>query len=213
MYAVAKAPEYKNPNDPAAGSTGQTLYSLTQTYRGIAGCEASQATGQLLSAFRDVIGKYAVFQSTMEDGVHRRTIGEVVHTMSDPLLSALDNVRPGCRAFNLGFAVPQSDVAAVDKFFADYTAFMDRTHRTSGDAEPMILFYTVTKAPGPNDRTTLYALTEIYRSMAGCCAHVAAAEATGALFSTFRDVVAKYAVHQSMTAEVVHTLGDYDDYD
>jgi hypothetical protein len=247
MYIVTKAPEPKDPNNPKAGSTGNTLYSLTETYRGMDGCTAHMAAGQadgpLFSKFLEIVSKYASFQSMM---------AEVVHTMDDPLSSALADVKRGCRAFNLGFKVPDADVECVDEFFANHKAFMEEAHHTSGNAEPRILFYTVTKTPEPKDSNnpaagstgnTLYALTEIYRGMKDCEAHMAAGQATFTsyrtwppparaehaedgggprhqektwkmstsrgnveLFPTFLDIVDKYAVHQSMMVDVVHTM-------
>jgi hypothetical protein len=227
MYIVTKSPEPNDSNDPAFGSSGNMLYSLTETFRGTRGYEAHMVTlmlpygrdtamtsderaarRELHSTFRDVVGKYAVFQSMR---------AEVVYTMKDPLRWALANVRPGCRAFNFCFKVPNADVAYVDNFFADHKAFMDRTHPTSGDVEPMVLYYTVTKTHEPKDldapfrdigesTNTLYTLNEIFRGMKGCEAHMAAGQSAGPFFAQVLDVVDKYAVHQSMTAEVVHTM-------
>jgi hypothetical protein len=217
MYAVTKAQT----------TTGNTLYSVTQTYRGMDGAKAHMAAGQadgpLNMRFLDVFSKFGTFHSVA---------AEVVHTMSDPLASAFSNVKPGCRSFNLGFAVPDADVADVDVFFANHKAFMDETHFTTGSTEPKVLFYTVTKTPELKDPSnlssgstgkTLYSLTEIYRNMKSCEAHMAVGQAAFTQYTTwppppsergrvelgtptFLEMVDKFAVHRSMMAEVVHTM-------
>ena len=45
-YSVFKSPEFNNPLDPSSGETGNTLYGLTEIYRGPEGCQAHMALGQ-----------------------------------------------------------------------------------------------------------------------------------------------------------------------
>ena len=45
-YAVLKSPEFNNPLDPTSGETGNTLYGITEIYRGPEGCQAHMALGQ-----------------------------------------------------------------------------------------------------------------------------------------------------------------------
>ena len=45
-YAVMKSPEFNNPLDPSSGETGNTLYGITEIYRGPEGCQAHMALGQ-----------------------------------------------------------------------------------------------------------------------------------------------------------------------
>ena len=45
-YAVLKSPEFNNPLDPSSGETGNTLYGITEIYRGPEGCQAHMALGQ-----------------------------------------------------------------------------------------------------------------------------------------------------------------------
>ena len=228
MYIVSKTPEPKDPNDPSAGTTGNTLYAITETYEAMAGCEAHMAAGQgygkkegepygaLFATFLEVVGKYATCTSMMS---------EVVHTMSDPLPGALAAVKPGCHAFNISWKVPDAEVSVLDGFLASHKVFMDETHPVSGDKEPKVLFYTITKAPEPKDPNdpsagttgnTIFTLTEIYEGMAGCEAHMAAGqgygkkegEPYGALFATFLEVVGKYAVGVVMMAPVICAMHD-----
>lgn len=45
-YAVLKSPEFNNPLDPNSGETGNTLYGITEIYRGPEGCQAHMELGQ-----------------------------------------------------------------------------------------------------------------------------------------------------------------------
>jgi len=226
MYIVTKTPESKEDGS----TTGNNLYALTETYQGTEGCDAHMSAGKnyqkkegedhgaLFGTFLDIVSKYAI-ASVMA--------AEVVRTMSDPLLGAMDAVKAGCRAFNLSFKVPDEETSEVDAFFEAHKAFMDETHPVDFcDEEPMVLFYTVTKTPeladpagDPSKGTTgntLYALTEIYRGLEGCEAHMAAGknyqkkedEDHGALFGTFLSVVEKYASATSMMAPVIAAMHD-----
>jgi hypothetical protein len=215
----------------AGGSSGNTLYSLTATFSGVEACKATMAASTaegLTGVLSGLVGKYGTFQSMM---------AEVVHTMKDPLPSALANVKPGCFAFNRGLKVPNADVAKVDALLAEYTVFMEESHFASGNVEPVVLFYTVSKSAEPKDPSdpaagstgnTLYALTEIYRGMKGCEAHMAAGQAGFTTYKswppppqeegtagrarielctpTFLEVFDKYSCHKSIMAKVVHTM-------
>ena len=149
--------------------------------------------------------------------------------MHDPLHGAMDAVKPdgNCRAFNLSFKVPDEMSSEVDDFFKNHKTFMDETHPVDfGDDEPMVLFYTVTKTPELKDGNdpskgttgnTLYALTEIYRGLDGCEAHMTAGknyqkdgkeEDHGPLFAKFLDVVEKYATATVMMAPVIAAMHD-----
>jgi len=228
MYAVTKTAELKDSNDPSQGTTGSMLYAITETYQALEGCQAHMAAGQgygkkegephgvLFGTFLDLVGKYATSTVMM---------AEVVHTMADPLLGAMAEVKPGCHAFNISMKVPEGEAAAVDAFLSSHKTFMDETHPVSGDKEPMVLFYTTTKTAELKDSndpsqgttgSTLYAITEIYRGLDGCQAHMAAGqgygkkegEPYGALFSTFLDLVGKYATATVMMAPVVAAMHD-----
>ena len=112
---------------------------------------------------------------------------------------------PGCCEINIGFKVPDAEVAHVDKFFADHKAFMDKTHPTSGDEEPVILFYMVSKIAG-EEGFTLYSQTEIFKGQAGIDKHmeIGMADPIG---PRFMDLVGKYSVYKSIGAEVAYTFG------
>ena len=72
MYIITKTPDLKDSNDPSAGTTGNTLYAVTETYAGLEGCQAHMAAGQgygkkegephgaLFATFLEVVGKYAL---------------------------------------------------------------------------------------------------------------------------------------------------------
>ena len=45
-YAVLKSPELNNPLDPSSGETGNTLYGITEIYRGPEGGAAHMELGQ-----------------------------------------------------------------------------------------------------------------------------------------------------------------------
>ena len=45
-YAVLKSVEYNNPFDPSSGETGNTLYGITEIYRGPEGAMAHLQLGQ-----------------------------------------------------------------------------------------------------------------------------------------------------------------------
>ena len=44
FYTITKMAEPKDPNDPAAGTTGNTIFTLTEIYRGMEGHTWSTAT-------------------------------------------------------------------------------------------------------------------------------------------------------------------------
>lgn len=223
MYIVTKQAEQKD-----GAATGDTVYAVTETYQAIKGCHAHMAAGQgfnkkdgephgdLFARFLDVVGKYSTSAVMM---------AEVVHTMSNPLVGAMDAVKPGCHAFNICLKVPDSETSVVDKFFADHKGFMEESHLTSGEKEPCVLFYTIAKTAELKDSkdpsagstgNVLYALTEIYRGLEGCEAHMAAGKAYkqkegephGALFATFLEVVEKYSTATIMMAPVVAAMHD-----
>ena len=63
-YAVFKAPELNNPLDPSSGETGNTLYGITEIYRGPEGAQAHMALGQqrekMFSDLIDLTTQYCV---------------------------------------------------------------------------------------------------------------------------------------------------------
>lgn len=212
MYVVTKQPEPVDPTNASAGTTGNTLYALTETYRGLKGCRAHVAAaqafngdGKILARFMEILGKYSTFYSGMS---------MVIHTVADHLPSALANVKPGYCTFNFGLKVPEADESSVDELFADHKQWVDKTHPTSGDKGPVVLFYTVTKAPEPKDPgnpsagftgNTLYALTEIYPTFDACMAHVEMATKNG-IASRIQDAAGKYGTFVSNFAEVAFTI-------
>lgn len=140
--------------------------------------------------------------------------GPIVHTTANPL-APLTTVKPGCKAINILFEVPDAEAADVDKFFAEHKSFIDETHPTAGDKEPVILYYTVTKAAQTKDPADpasektgkqMYALCEIYKSMDGCMAHITEGKKKEAFFAKFNELVGKYSKSVSMMAEVVASL-------
>ena len=202
-YIVTKMPELKDDQDPPAGTTGKTLYTLTECYPDGKHAEAhmaeagkdKEAGGDILDRFQTCAGKY---------GVSSHMMAKVVATMNDPLESCIANIKPGCKEVSVCYKVPNAEVQDMGKFIADHKAFMDKTHSTSGDKEPVILFYMVTKMPG-DDGFTLYSHTEIFKGQAGVDAHMAAGMADP-IGQRFMDAVGKYAVYKSIGADVVYTF-------
>ena len=138
----------------------------------------------------------------------------VTATMAAPT-TPLTTVRAGCRAFNFVYKVPDAEQAGVDAFFAEHKAFMDETHKTSGDEEPVVLWYTVTKSPEPVDMNDpskgvtgfqMYALCEVYKGMDGCNGHLKAGMARPEFFAKFNEIGAKYSVAGSMMGEVICSM-------
>lgn len=118
-------------------------------------------------------------------------------------------LQAGCHNFDIGLRVPNTEVARVDKFFADHEAFMRSTHNATADGskEPHTLGYFVTKVAerkNPLDaqegltENTLYGLTETYRSSGGCDAHLAAGRANEALFKEFSELVGLFGVGEGL---------------
>ena len=68
-YMVTKTPEPKDPNDPAAGTTGNTIYFMSESYGSMEGCQAhfakAGATGDILPRFQQTVKDYAVAVSMM----------------------------------------------------------------------------------------------------------------------------------------------------
>ena len=203
-YIVTKMPELKDDQDPTAGTTGKTLYTLTECYPDGTHAEAhmaeagkdKEAGGDILDRFQTCAGKY---------GVSSHMMAKVVATMKNPLFSCIANIEPGCKEISVCYKVPNAEMKDMDKFIADHKAFMDKTHSTSGDEEPVILFYMVTKMPG-DDGFTLYSHTEIFKGQAGIDKHfeVGMADPIG---PRFMDLVGKYSVYKSIGAEVAYTFG------
>lgn len=112
--------------------------------------------------------------------------------------------------------MPDADAADVDKFFAEHKSFIDETHHTAVDAaEPVILYYTVTKSAQTKDPmdpasektgNQMYALCEIYKSMDGCMAHITEGKKKEAFFAKFNELVGKYSKSVSMMGEVVASM-------
>ena len=63
-YAIFKAPELNNPLDPNSGETGNTLYGITEIYKGPEGAMAHMEAGQqrekMFSELVDLTNKYCV---------------------------------------------------------------------------------------------------------------------------------------------------------
>lgn len=202
-YVITKMPEPTDPDDPSKGTTGKTLYSLIECYPDGKHAEAhmaeagkdKEAGGDILDRFQTCAGKY---------GVSSHMMAPVVQTMSDPLLSSISSIKPGCKSLSVCLKVPNADVEAVDTFFADHKAFMDKTHPTSGDTEPVILLYMVTKMAG-EEGFTLYSQTEIFKGKAGLDKHfeVGMADPIG---PRFMENLKKYSVYASIGADVAYTF-------
>ena len=182
-----------------------TVYAMSETYSGMEGCskhmEVAKATGDILPRFMDTVKKYATGVSLMA-----------------PVTASMASETPvtvGCKAINFVYKVPDEEAAGVDAFFAEHKTFMAETHKTSGDTEPVILYYTATKAAelkdsdDPSKGTTgfqLYALCEVYKGMAGCEAHIAAGKAKPEFFAKFEEIVGKYAISSAMMGEVICSM-------
>ena len=205
-YMVTKTPEPVDPSDPSKGVTDFTIYAMSETYSSMEGCAAHMAvagkTGDILPRFMETVKKYATGTALM---------APVVNTMKAPT-APLTSITPGCRAINFVYKVPEAETAYVDGFFAEHKAFMDSTHKTTGEGEPLILDYKLTKSPEPVDMndpskgTTgfiMYGLSEVYKGMAGCEAHIAEGMKKPDFFGKFQDIVGKYAVASSMMGEVI----------
>jgi len=208
-YMVTKTPEPADPNDPSKGVTDFTIYAMSETYSGMEACgkhmEVAKATSDILPRFMDTVTKYATGTSLMSPVINKMT------AKTTPLTT----VKPGCRAMNFIYKVPDAEAAAVDAFFVEHQAFMDETHKTTGNTEPVILYYTATKAAelkdsdDPSKGTTgfqMYALSEIYKGMPGCEAHIAAGQAKPVFFAKFQEIVGKYAISSSMMGEVICSM-------
>ena len=75
--------------------------------------------------------------------------------------------------------VPENMISEVEQFFQEHETWMRETHNLSGDAEPRIVDYSVSKAPqyidndlekGPSGKT-IYSLYEAYVTDQGAMKH------------------------------------------
>lgn len=68
-YMVTKTAEPKDPNDPAAGTTGNTIYFMSESYGSMEACQAHFAkaaeTGDILPRFQKTVKDFAVAVSMM----------------------------------------------------------------------------------------------------------------------------------------------------
>eukprot|EP00658_Telonema_sp_P-2_P058892 TRINITY_DN474_c0_g1_i1.p1 TRINITY_DN474_c0_g1~~TRINITY_DN474_c0_g1_i1.p1 ORF type:complete len:289 (+),score=93.05 TRINITY_DN474_c0_g1_i1:185-1051(+) len=206
-YFVTKV---KEPVPEGEGTTGNTLYALTETYRTVKGCEAHMEEGQksteMFAHFQEVVSKYAVSMMMM---------APVVHTHDNKMLHSQELIKQGCKAFTLHFTCPDSEQETVDKFFADHNGFMKKTHRAETGDEPCALYYAVTKKPEQTDPLDpakgltghqQYCLTEVYKGQEGCDAHFKEGMAAEDMFKEFQRVCKEHTKLHIMFADVVHTM-------
>lgn len=68
-YTVTKTAEPKDPNNPAAGTTGNTIYFMSESYGSMDACQAHFAkaaeTGDILPRFQKTVKDFAVAASMM----------------------------------------------------------------------------------------------------------------------------------------------------
>ena len=108
--------------------------------------------------------------------------------------------------------VPEDMISEVEQFFQEHEKWMRETHNLSGDAEPRIVDYSVSKAPqyidndlekGPSGNT-IYSLHEVYVTDQGAMkhfelwqSHPAAEKMAG---------MAEYQSDMSFNAEVIASM-------
>eukprot|EP00931_Biecheleriopsis_adriatica_P005004 TRINITY_DN10657_c0_g1_i3.p3 TRINITY_DN10657_c0_g1~~TRINITY_DN10657_c0_g1_i3.p3 ORF type:complete len:140 (-),score=32.55 TRINITY_DN10657_c0_g1_i3:30-449(-) len=120
--------------------------------------------------------------------------GEVVATMNCPL-RPIDKIKAGCMAMHSTYKVPDSDTSVMDKHMMTLTKFLEDTHNTSGDEEPVILLYYWTKKAEPGTTgNTLYHSASVFRRFAGVQGHMEKAAMDQDGFAKVLEISQKYGI-------------------
>ena len=108
--------------------------------------------------------------------------------------------------------VPEDKKSEVESFFADHEVWMRETHNLSGNDEPRIVDYSVSKAPhyidndlekGPSGKT-IYSLHEVYVTDQGAMKHFELWQSHPAAEKMAS--MAEYQTDMSFNAEVIASM-------
>ena len=108
--------------------------------------------------------------------------------------------------------VPEDKKSEVDSFFAEHEVWMRETHNLTGNDEPRIIDYSVSKAPqyidndlekGPSGNT-IYSLHEVYVTDQGAMKHFELWQSHPAAEKMAN--MAEYQTEMSFNAEVIASM-------
>ena len=108
--------------------------------------------------------------------------------------------------------IPEDKKSEVESFFAEHEVWMRETHNLSGDEEPRIVDYSVSKAPQYIDNDlekghsgkTIYSLHEVYVTEQGGMKHVELWQSHPAAEKMASMV--EYQTEMSFNAEVIASM-------
>tara|TARA_Y100000996_G_C22425573_1_gene603329 strand:- start:167 stop:544 length:378 start_codon:yes stop_codon:yes gene_type:complete len=108
--------------------------------------------------------------------------------------------------------VPEDMISEVEQFFQEHEKWMRETHNLSGDAEPRIVDYSVSKAPqyidndlekGPSGKM-IYSLYEAYVTDQGAMKHFELWQSHPGVETMAK--MSEYQSDMSFNAEVIATM-------
>ena len=108
--------------------------------------------------------------------------------------------------------VPENMISEVEQFFQEHETWMRETHNLSGDAEPRIVDYSVSKAPqyvdndlekGPSGKM-IYSLYEAYVTDQGAMKHFELWQSHPGAETMAK--MSEYQSDMSFNAEVIATM-------